>query len=154
MIWAYEARLKVPLEKALQLIRQAAPRTVAIIIRPELGSPELLKFSRELTLKAFAQGAAVAHSAQLEWMRILAAEGNVSKAVEKVAPAGNECVIASDCELASSLREAIGIVGEVSPCAKSDEKFISDFYKIKEEALRDYSVIDIACEKIAVEAGG
>lgn len=159
MITVYEARLSVPLDKALGLIRKAAPEATAIIVRKELGSGPLLYFSLFLSLKALQEGRNRARTLELEWLCRLSCCGNVSSALKATAPVpGETAVIATTIAFGPGLQEQLGVLGVIESGEGKggrkgeDDVFLKDFYKLTDEALSEYSVPDLAMEKMAVEA--
>ncbi len=151
MLSVYKSTASLEVNEVLGLVKKRHPHARAIVVRKELGLEDLLYFSLFLALKAFQNRPAESHarSLELEWLCRLACTPNVSKALERTAPQGEEKVISSTVGFENKLKKKLGISGKKIN-AISDVKFLSEFYGISEAALKNYSVLDLARERMAV----
>ena len=153
MFPVYKAATGLEVNEMLKLVKKRHPQAQAIFVRNELGLEDLLYFSLFLTLKAFQNRPAESHakSIGLEWLCRLACTPNVSKALVWTAPQGGEKVIASTVSFNDKLKKKLGI-SEKNRKSMPDVKFLSEFYGISEAALENYSILELARERMAVAA--
>jgi hypothetical protein len=151
----YEAEAGFDVKKVLQKARGASgPASTIAIVRRELGNRDLLYLSLFLSFKTFQDGtkAGATRSRELEWLCRLACTHNVSKALAATSPTGEGMAVASTIPIPKRAWRAIGITRELKGAGALDEAFLSSFYGISEAARKNYSVLELAKEKMAVAA--